>query len=478
MALRQQAFKSIRWNSVSTITVALGSLIQLYILVRYIEKSDFGLMALVNVVIAFAMIFLDFGFSSGVIYKKDITQQQLSTLFWFNILTGMLLAILVAFSSPLVAWFYETNELIPILRIIALGFIINSFAVQFQALLTKELQFDLLAIIKIISFLIAFFGAVILAVNGFGIYALVWGYLLKVSTSALLMLLFGRRFFRPDLYFKVQNIRFFLSFGSFQMGERFLNFFNKQIDVILIGKFLGAETLGVYDILKRFLLRPVNLINPVITSFSFPLMAKIQEKSEKVSAIYMKQLNYIGSLNFPIYVFLIFNAGAVLQFMFGADWLQYELIFQLLAIYFIIYATGNPVGSLLLSKGRADMGFYWNLGVVLFTFLAISIGITGGIEGIVIALLTLQGMLFLPNYFLLVKKLIPVKFGVYIKNIWLPLLLAFLMGTCTFFTSRLCSFGLITELLILLMIGGIVYFTLSYRFNRPFIRDLLTLLKI
>lgn len=472
MSLKGLALKGIRWNTFTTIFLAIGNLVQLYILVRFISKEDFGVMALLNAAITFARNFLDFGVGSGIIHKKEINDEQLSTLYWLSIIVGLALTILFFFISKPLAFFYENRELESLIKVISILFLINGIGGHYKILIIKGLLFNTLAKIKVVSFFISFIIVIFLAFKGCGVWALVVGTLANATLDSVLGIYFGKHFFKIQRIFELEHVQFYLTFGYFQMGERVLNFVKKQIDIILIGKFLGTEALGVYDLLKRLLNKPFQLINPIITNVSFPLMAKIHENTDMLSKIYLKQLNFVCSLNFPIYIFLFFNAEDIVQMMFGVDWIIYKSLFQILCCYFILYSTGNPVGSLLLAKGRADIGFYWNLGTVLLIPIGILIGIHGSLIGVAGALLILQFLLMIPNFLLQIKPLIFVGAKSYFSQILQPLFIAIFMGGLIWFMSPYFFESLTLRIFSLATFGGLIYLLLSLKFNRYFIKDI------
>ncbi len=168
----------------------------------------------------------------------------------------------------------------------------------------------------------------------------------------------GLKEYKPSFVFKVGKIKEFLSFGAYQMGEKSINYFNSQVDTILIGKLLGMEALGIYSIAKQLIMRPAQVINPIITKVTFPTMAKVQEDTERLKKIYLKTMNYLSSINFPIYAFLFVMAPDLVPLIFGDKWYEAIVIVQILSIYGAIRSTG----SLLL----ANWGFYWNLGLFFY----------------------------------------------------------------------------------------------------------------
>lgn len=476
MELKEKAFHGVRWNTIATGVIASGSIIQIFILVRFIEKSDFGLMAMINVVIAFASTFLDFGISSGVIHKQIISDEQLSTLYFFALILGFSFTLLLFGSSPAIANFYREPALEYLLRMLSVLFFVQSIGLQFNVLLTKGLQFELLAKINMLVFVVSFLVTVSLAISGFGVLSLVIGRLIYALLESTLLVFFGRYTFSLKWCMNMRDIQYFLKFGSYQMGERLFNFFNRQIDVILIGKFLGAESLGVYDIIKRLLKRPLQLINPIINDVSFPLMSSVQDDAKKVGAFYLKQLNYICTFNFAIYLFLFFNAEQVLHFLFGLDWGEYKWVFMIMSLYFLIYASGNPVGTLLLARGRPELGFYWNAVTVILISSFVYLGIGGGLEGVAVALLFMQCLLIIPNYVFLVNKAVPIEFKTYFLNLGQPFLLACMLGAISCFCNERLHFSMHFNLMILSSISIVVFLILNFIFNRPFFNDLKSLL--
>ena len=476
MTIRQRAYTGLRWNGLSKGLVALGGLIQLYLLIRYLDPADFGLMAMVNVSLAFTYNFLDFGVNNAIVHKTDVSPRQLSSLYWFTILLGLVLGGIFYVLAPLVARFYETPPLTDLLRVLSLVFVINAFGNQFKVLLIKELRFNRVALIDLLGFAVGFVVTVGLALRGRGVYALVYGTLARTVVEALASVGLGGDRYRPSWHFRLGEARFFIQFGLYQMGERLLYFFNKQADLILVGKFLGPDLLGVYDVIKRFLLRPMEMIHPVLTGVTFPLMAKLQFQTERLRAIYLRQINYLCALNFPIYLLLFLAAEPVIVLMFGEAWLAYVWVFRGYVLVAMSYSTGNPVGTLLLAKGRAEWGFYWNLVLFFLIPMVVYGGLHWQLEGVVMALLLSQALLIFPNFYFLVRPLTASGSGPYFWQMLQPLLLSLaavgfgtLLGKWLFTTA-------LPQLLAIGIISGGLYLGASWYFHRQLIHDFKALL--
>lgn len=477
--LKMNVFTGIRWNGIYYFIVTIGGVAQLYILVRLLSPSDFGMMAIVNAVIAFSSIFLDAGMGSGIIYKQEYSNSTLSTLYLISIIVGVGLTAIILILSPILSWFYGIEGLFPLLNLVSMIFIFNGFGNLYQVLLRKELQFRILSLIHISSFFISISMTIFLAFAGYGVYSLVWGMLLSGIVNAILYIINGRKYFKPTNSFKWAEIKFYLEFGFFQLGERLFNVFNGQIDVLLIGKFLGADILGVYDVLKRFIMRPIQIINPVITSVMFPFMSKVQSKGIDLAHLYHKQLNAICLINFPIYVLLFVLADAVIIWMFGQEWLEYRSIFLILILYAMLYSTGNPVGTLLLSKGKANWGFYWNLLLTCIIPLGIYLSLTLGLQAMVLTLLSIQIVFIIPNYLFLVRPLIVGTARQYFYQIIEPLFLSIIMGFIVYFFVEFCSaIDGIYRLIIGIAIGGLSYLLILWKFKKSFLIDITNLINV
>ena len=469
--LKQQAIHGVKWTSLSTGIRAILQLIQLIILARFLSAEDFGLVAIVMVVIGFSQLFMDMGISNAIIHKQDITDIQLSSLYWLNLISGMILTVIIFFIAPFVATFYNEKAIIPLLHLLSFSFFINSIGNQYRVLLRKELKFNLLAKSEVVAGLVAFIVAVSLAVNEYGAYSLVWATLANVITSNAILLFIGLKLHKPKFVYDYIEIKNFLTFGLYQMGQNSIVYFNNQFDVIIIGKLFGAEALGIYSLTKQLVMRPSQIINPIITGVAFPIMAKIQDDLTKLKSVYLKIINYLSSINFPIYILMVILASLLVPLVLGEKWIEAVGLFQVLSLYALVRSTTSPAGALLLSKGRADIGFWWSLGEFSLMPLVIYIGSYWGILGVSIGLLIFQIIILLPNWYFIVKKICNASFGEYFYIQYKVLMLTLLSIGFTYFLIN----GIIIidkiKIILYLSISFVVYITLSYWFNKSFTEE-------
>ncbi|MCF2908843.1 MOP flippase family protein [Pseudoalteromonas sp. DL2-H2.2] len=371
MSLKNNAITGVKWTTVSMLTVTILQLLQLSILARYLEPVDFGLMAILMVVIGFSQAFMDMGVSSAIIHRQKISKSQLSSLYWLNILSGALLALIIVILAPLIASFYEEARLANLLMILSSVFLIVAFGNQYRVLCQKELLFNLMAKVEIISAVLSFIVAVYSAYSGWGVYALVFAMLTQALTSSALFLYVGfEKFHIPTLSYKHSELKGFYSFGLFQMGEKSVNYISANIDKLLISKMIGFQAVGFYNMAWQLIIFPLAKINPVVNKVAFPVYAKVQNNQDALNRYYSMSVKVLSLLTVPILVFLSFFANDIVLIFFGEGWEKTAILVTVLAFVGVGKALGNPGGALILALGRADIGFWWNV------FWAITVSIT------------------------------------------------------------------------------------------------------
>lgn len=475
MGLKQQAVGGVKWTSASAVIASSLQLVQVAVLARFLDKDDFGLMAIALFIIGISRIFIDMGISNALIHKQRVNKFQLSTLFWINILLGVIIFGLIILSSPLIAHFYDSPDLRGVINWIGVTFLIIPWGQQFGALLRRDMRFKSLAIRDILSKFVGLAVAVILAIKGFGVYALVYANLAGASVATLLLFGLGMKNYRPSFIFSYRSLKSkgFFSFGLFQMGEKLINYFNSNFDTILIGKLLGMEALGLYNIAKILTMKPYQILNPIITKVAFPVFAKVQNDLTKLKRAYLKVVNILSSTNAPVYLLMIVLAEPLIQIAFGPEWLGAVPILQLLSIAYICNSIGNPVGSLQLAKGRADLGFYWNLGLFVFLPATIWLGSNFGLIGVAGSIAIFKMIITLiPAWYFFIRPLSKASLKEYFHSFSYPIFIAIFAAILPFFMIIwLEEMNPILQLLIIGTFYAIGYVLLSFKMNKVMVEE-------
>jgi O-antigen/teichoic acid export membrane protein len=184
-----------------------------------------------------------------------------------------------------------------------------------------------------------------------------------------------REFHRPALLYRHKELEGFYGFGLYQMGERSVNYISAHIDKLLIGKMVGMQALGFYEMAWRLIIFPLQKINPIINKVAFPVYAMVQNDRAALEKYYSFNVKALSLVITPILAFLAFFSCDVVLVVFGEGWEQTASLIAILAFVGVGKALGNPGGALILAKGRADIGFWWNIfwsvvvSITLFTVL-------------------------------------------------------------------------------------------------------------
>ncbi|MBU2950242.1 MOP flippase family protein [Tamlana agarivorans] len=415
MNLKQMAISGTKWTTASTIVIALVSLIKLSVLTRFLAIEDFGLMALVNVVLGFMSLFMDMGLTSAILHKQNITKNEYSSLYWLNVFFSLTLMLIIMIVSPFIGDFYNEEQLPLLLILMSLSLIISATGRQFKTVKAKNLDFKFIAIVDVITSTLSLILAIILAYLNYGVYAIVYSALLQFSLSNLTYLISGINSNSIQWHFKMLETKPFLKIGMYQVGGQVVNYFNRDIDTLIVGKILGAEVLGGYSLAKQLVFRPTMIINPILSKVAAPTLAKIQHNKNQLKEGYLKILNIVSSLNFVAYVLLAILAYPVVLILYGTDFIHIVSIVQILCIYMYLRSLGNPVGALVTATGRTDLEFYWNILALCVVPLIVYISSFMGVNGIAIGLSLFMLLAFYPFYKLLISKMISCSFKEYTK---------------------------------------------------------------
>ncbi len=463
MSLKRQAAEGAYWTGTSSVAATVLQFAQLAILARLLVPEDFGLMAMMMVVIGFAQAFADMGISNAIIHRQDTNAEHLSSLYWLNILAGIILFLLLLAAVPAIVAFFAEPRLAEFIPVTALIFLIAPFGQVYQALLQKNLRFRELAVSETSAAALSAVVAITAAIAGQGIYALIFGQLANFACKTSVLIGYGWPDWRPGRHFRRRDLEGYLNFGLFQMGERTVNYLNERLDQLLIGALLGAEALGYYHLAFNLVILPVTRINPVLTRVAFPIFARLQDSTERLRHGFMTMRRVLATVNFPLLFGLAVVVPVFVPTVLGEQWAPSILLVQILAGVALLRSTGNPVGPLLLARGRADMGFYWNVCIVSTQIPAVYIGAkVGGTVGVATALLLMQIAYFWGGYLFLVRRLLGPCLRSNLATLWPAAFTAGVMALAVAGLAQVATFEAYPLLIAQVGIGALLYVALNW----------------
>ena len=414
-----KAKRGVKWTTCSTIVKILSQILKISILTRLLCKADFGLVALVTVVLGFCNLFADLGFSTGIMHKQDITRKEYSSLYWTSLLFSIGIYALIILFSPFIADFYDQPEMVNIIPLLCANVVISCIGRQFGTFFLKNLEFKTPAIIEMTTEAVSLVAAIILAINGYGVYSLVYSVMLQCLASNILLFALGIKRYPLSFYCSWKSVVPFLKIGVYQVGAQSINYFSRDFDVLIIGKLLGAEALGGYSLAKQLVSRPYFLINPIINKVATPYLAKFQYSIDTLRQQYFKSVRVVSGMNILVYAMLILFAYPAVYILYGKDYVDVTIIVQILSLFMLERAIGNPLGSLMAATGKTNLDFMWNIVYAIVAPIFIFIGIA--FESIVVVALFMDLCsicLFYPNWRYVIRPIVGGTFSEYVSAIF------------------------------------------------------------
>ena len=432
-SLTSKAAAGGRWTAISAVSNIVIQFAQLAILGRLLSPDDFGLMAMMMVVVGLASTLADFGISNHIVRTKSLAGGHFAGLLLISFGCAGLLAFAVVVSAPKVSTYFETPLLQELLPVLSMVVVLSAASQIGVALLQREMRFRALALAEVISGLAGLAAGALCAFAGIGIWSLVAAQLTLAAFKSVFCWGYARdlvTYQRPVLGVELAVA---LRFGAFQTGERLLNFAGWNVDKVIVGRMLGEGGLGIYSVAYQLVMRPLSVLNPVFTRVALPIFASIQYDDQRLRRGYLQMVRTIALLAFPIYLVMTLAADSLVFLLLGPQWEDAVPVLQVLSILGFVFSLGNPNGSLLLAKGRADFGFYYNVIALLVYAIAIYIGSGFGTVGVSIGFVAAAACLLFPLEFLLRWMLIRMSVMEYLRALGLllaavsiPIILVFL----------------------------------------------------
>jgi O-antigen/teichoic acid export membrane protein len=350
------------------------------VLARLLTPTDYGLIGMVAAITGIVAIFKDLGLDVVTIQREHITEEQISALFWINTTVGMLLTLVTVGIAPVVAWFYGESTLTWITATSALAFLLGGTIVQHEALLRRQMRFARLASVDVGSMLAGYGAGIVLAWYGAGYWALVFSQLAQALMRTLGLWVSVR--WRPRLSAGFAGIGSMLTFGAHLTGFAFINYFARNLDNLLIGRYWGAYQLGLYSRAYQLLTLPIDQVNSPITAVAVPMLSRLADSPDRYRRAYLRILEKIGILTMPLMALLIMTSDWVVDLLLGPEWRGVSAIFALLGVAGIVQPIASTAGWLFITQGRAEDMFRWGLVGGTLTIAAILLGLPWGARGV------------------------------------------------------------------------------------------------
>jgi len=450
----------------------------LAVLARLLDPKDFGLVGMVTALTGVLTIFRDFGLSSATVQRTDVTNDQLSTLFWVNMAVGLLLTVALWIAAPIIVILYHEPRLFWVTIALSGSFFINAAGVQHSAILQRHMRFTALAAIQIISLVASTALGVTFAILGFGYWALVvMTFVLPVVSTVGFWLMAPWIPGRPR---KNVGVRPMMRFGGTVTVMSVLVYAAYNLDKILLGRFWGAEALGIYGRSYQIISIPTDNLNSTFSEIAFATLSRLQHDPVRLKSYFLKGYSLIIALTVPMTIAIGLFPQDLITVILGAKWNDAAPILRLLAPTILIFAFINPLGCLLYSIGAVGRCLKVSLVLTPLVTIAYLIGLPYGPKGVAIAFSTVMTLWAGPHIAWGIHGTV-VSFRDILATIGPPLLSGIVAGAAAFAVE--VSWGPMLSPILRLFIGTTVLLSvyilmlLHVMGQKPLFMDLLQGLK-
>ncbi|ENH0241020.1 O183 family O-antigen flippase [Escherichia coli] len=375
-------FNNLKWNAISQLFKIATQLISMIYLARLIAPEDYGIMAMATVVTNFAILFRDLGTSAAIVQRDSIDESLKSAIFWLNLLLGIIVGTAILFSSSYFSELYDVPKLKPVLSLLSINFFLLGATSVHLSLLERESKFETISKIEIFSFGSALIIAIAMAYLNFGVYSLVTQSIVSTLLSSGLFWYLSSWSPRIKIENIFKNTKSIFSF-SYQLSLfNFINYFARNLDSFLIGKYMSATILGAYNLAYRIMLFPLTSITFIVNRSLFPILSKNKYKHAEVEKIYLNTVYTIWFITIPLIISLLCLNEMVINIIFGEKWHLSSSILVWLAPTAIIQSILSTTGIIFMSQGRTGILVLLGVQGAILTGIAFVIGVNDNITSL------------------------------------------------------------------------------------------------
>ncbi|WP_158783539.1 lipopolysaccharide biosynthesis protein [Pantoea sp. BAV 3049] len=350
------------WLFGGTCFAAALQVVQLGVLARKLEAHELGILAIINAILAVAMVLQDMGMSSYIVHRQNITRKEQSTIYWVNVLLSLLTGLLLIAIAWPIAYFYHIPQLTGLIMLTSLNFLVLGSLSQYQAHFIKAKKMILLAKIEMVTKFLAFaFTVGMLYYSSLNVSAVILGLFSNAAMRILCMIWFGEKSWRPTFEFDKATFFSSIKYGVYQLGSQTINQLRTQADSLIVGKVMGAEMLGIYSLAKELVLQPLKLVSPVINRLALPRFAEKQHEPEQLQKLFLKGTLAIMLFSSLMYLAIGILSPVIVRVLYGSSHEAVGHLIPLMLLFGMLRPMGGLTGAISQANGRTNVEFYWNI---------------------------------------------------------------------------------------------------------------------
>lgn len=457
-SIKEETVSGVKWAGLETISTKAVSFFIGLLVARILSPEDYGTIGMISIFMAISQTFIDSGFAYALVRKIDRTESDYSTLFYFNIVIGLLCYLILFVSAPFIAGFFHTPILIRIIRVYAISLTLNSLTIVQSAKLTIELNFKAQAIVSFIGSLSSGLVGLFLAYSGFGVWTLVWQSLFGTAIRLFLIWAFAR--WRPMAPFSWDSFKDLFSFGSKLLASGMLHTIYTNLSNLAIGRYYTPEDLGYYSRGSQFAALPSSTITGVLQKVTYPILSNIQNDERRLIDVYRRYICISSVVIFFLMCMLAALAKPVIILLLTDKWANAVIYLQITCFAMMFDHICRINLNLLQVKGRSDLFLKLEIIKKALAFAILCAAIPLGVKAICISsVIYTQIAVYINTYY--TGKLFGLGYIAQLKDFSKYLLLSVLCSVPAFILSMSDIHPLIS-----LSCGGIIAIVLYYFFLR------------
>lgn len=461
--LKAKTVSGMIWSALQRFGTMGISFVSNIVLARLLTPDDYGCIGMLAIFITVSNTFVDGGFGSALIQKKEPTQKDYSTIFWWNLFLSVVLYGVLFISAPAVSRFYNIPLLESVLQVQGIVLIINALNIVQTNQLRKSINFKRLATIHIVSHIVAAVLAIVLAYNDWGVWALVTQQIIASSITSIMLWIMNR--WLPSLCFSVESFKQLFSFGGFILASNLINTFCNNVQGLLIGKFFNPAMLGYYTQALKLESVASHSLSGVIDQVSYPILSKLQSDNNSMKNVLQKLTSGVAYVTIPLMLILILIAKHLIMLLLGEKWLPSVPYFQILCIGGIAISLQGISYNAVASKGKSKSLFFWTI-IKRFLGLIVVFGglILFGIYGLLFGYALSSWILAFINLYL-VDKYVNYKLFQQFKDLTPIFLVSTISYLITLCFATILDLNIYIEIIFIISIYILVYVLLSMLFR-------------
>lgn len=356
MSFRREVGLGLFWVALATIASKGFSLLRQLILARLLVPADFGLVTSAYVAIGALQLFQELGFSSALIYRRSDIEEAANTTFIVVMASSVVLYLLAWVSAPLVAALFRTEALVQVLRVLSSIIVISAVSQVPMSLLAKGMGFKNQVIPEMIAIVLGSVLSVILAVVGWGVWAIVYGQIATALLNSVLVWFFCP--WRPSFTFTARVAKELWDYGKNMVGFQIMVFLITNIDNAFIGRFMSSAVLGIYGLAYSLSNLPATHLSRIVGQVMFPAFSKVQEDTNRLSYVFFKSVKFVSLVAFPVSLITLVFARDFIIVAYGGKWYMAVLPLQLLTIYGLARSIAVNMGNVFKAGGKPNWLLY------------------------------------------------------------------------------------------------------------------------